>query len=69
MLDSKEYLRGNVVWEKTEDPIFPYSAIVDGKRLQLRVNDFPEEPLYTLIVDGVEVVSFDDFPKNWSRPE
>ena len=34
----------------------------------LRMNDFPEEPLYTLVVDSREIESFDDFPPAWSKP-
>ena len=39
-------------WEHSGDGEFPYHAEVDGRTLTVRVNDFPAEPLYTLIVDG-----------------
>jgi predicted DNA-binding protein (UPF0251 family) len=32
------------------------------------VNDFPDEQLFTLFVDGQEQESFDDWPAAWSRP-
>jgi hypothetical protein len=45
-----------LAWERTDDGEFPYTAIHDGQRLRIRVNDFPAEPLYTLIADDHEVV-------------
>ena len=33
----------------------------------LRLNSFPEEDLYTLIVDGVLVGSFNDWPSAWKK--
>jgi hypothetical protein len=35
--------------------------------LLVRVNDFPEEQLYTLFVNGNEVGNFDDWPEQWVR--
>ena len=35
----------------------------------IRINDFPEEPLYTLLVDGEEILHFDDWPHFWIRPK
>ena len=54
-------------WIKTADEYFPYEAEVNGCRLRLRVNDFPDEPLYTLIVEERVSESFDDFPPTWIR--
>ncbi|MET7425669.1 hypothetical protein [Dactylosporangium sp. NPDC005555] len=55
-------------WEHSGDGEFPYHAEVDGRALTVRVNDFPAEPLYTLIVDGSEMVDLDDWPTVWRRP-
>ncbi len=55
-------------WEHSGDGEFPYHAEVDGRTLTVRVNDFPAEPLYTLIVDGDELVDLDDWPTVWRRP-
>jgi hypothetical protein len=35
----------------------------------IRINDFPEEPLYTLLIDGEEILHFDDWPNFWIQPE
>lgn len=57
-----------LVWERTGDGEFPYRIQVKGSTLTLRVNDFPAEPLYTLLVDGQEVEDLEDWPPAWVRP-
>ncbi|WP_433204686.1 hypothetical protein ACQP00_36385 [Dactylosporangium sp. CS-047395] len=57
-----------IAWEHSGDGEFPYHAEVDGRTLTVRVNDFPAEPLYTLIVDGAEHADLDDWPRVWRRP-
>jgi hypothetical protein len=56
-----------VAWTGTDDVEHPWAAEVDGQRWQARVNDFPDEVLYTLVVDGVAVGDFNDWPKRWLR--
>lgn len=55
-------------WQRTGDPEFPFATQVKKKECIIRLNDFPEEHLYTLVVNGVEVADFDDWPDKWSRP-
>ncbi len=31
------------------------------------MNDFPDQPLYTLLLDGVPVGSFNDWPERWKK--
>jgi len=57
-----------VTWVRTADADCPYSTHVDGHAWVLRLGDFPAEPLYTLIVDGIETESFDEWPAVWTRP-
>lgn len=56
-----------VTWRKGHDPEYIHDAEVDGRRWVIRLGEFPVEPLYTLLVDGVEVLSFDDWPPAWRR--
>jgi hypothetical protein len=64
----QNYLEEKLVWLRSSDPHYPYHAEFDGERCVLRLNDFPEDHLYTLLVDHVEVTSFDDWPEQWTRP-
>lgn len=54
-------------WENTGDPFFPYEAKADGKLLKIQLNDFPDEIMYTLVVDGEPRDEFDNWPETWSR--
>lgn len=62
------YVEERLVWRRSSDPHYPYDAEFDGERCVLRLNDFPEDHLYTLLVDRVEVMSFDDWLEQWKRP-
>lgn len=57
-----------VVWEHTGDGEFPYRAQVEGQSFIIRINDFPDEPLYTLIIDDEEFENIEDWPAPWVRP-
>jgi len=54
-------------WSSTEDAEFIHSMELNGKTFYIRLNDFPDEQMYTLIYDGIELLHFDDWPENWQR--
>jgi hypothetical protein len=60
-------LKMAVKWSKTDDATAFWNAPVGAAMWTVRVNDFPEERLYTLYVDDSELGSFDDWPRQWSR--
>jgi hypothetical protein len=62
------YLAKNIVWKRTADPRYPFAAEFEDEKWVIRLNDFPDEHLYTLIVNGKEVISFDNWSAKWSRP-
>lgn len=62
-------LRTPLSWRPTGRAEFPYAAAANGRDWLLRVNDFPADALYTLIVDGQEIGDFDDWPGGWQRPQ
>ncbi len=64
---SDSWLSCKVMWSKTDDAEHPFFAKVYNENWKIRINDFPEEHLYTLIVEGVEISHFDDWPQNWSK--
>lgn len=57
-----------VTWGRGPDAEWVFVAEVEGQRWQIRLGDFPAEAMYTLVVDGEEVMSFDDWPGAWRRP-
>lgn len=63
-LTPKELLLRQIVWTK----IGPahWTAYVDGQLCELRMNDFPEEPLFTIIVNG-RTLDINDAPRAWAR--
>ena len=56
-----------IVWEPTGDGEVPYRAEVDGRPCRVRVNDFPVEPLYTLLVEGEALADLEDWPAAWVK--
>lgn len=61
------YLQLQLSWTKTNDAEFSFTATgPDGGKLVIRLNDFPEEPMYTLLQESVPLTSFDDWPQAWS---
>ncbi len=58
-----------VHWTKTDDAEFPYTAQVDGHTWTIRVNDWPDEPtVFSLLVDDVEYLHFNDWSTRWKKP-
>src|SRR5207253_735753 len=56
-----------VDWRAIKDVPYRFETVVDGRVVALRLNDFPEEPLCTVIVDGGET-DLDDWPPAWRHP-
>ena len=61
-------IRSDVTWQSVNDPEQPYQAVVSGVTWQIRLNDFPAQPLYTLLIDGQPIGDLDDWPASWQRP-
>lgn len=57
-----------MVWAHTGDGLVPYTTTNDDRIFRIRINDFPEEPLYTLMFDGEEITDLEDWPEQWTRP-
>jgi hypothetical protein len=67
-MTADELMTRKLSWAKASDPLHPFRTQVDGHTLTIRLNDFPEESMYSLLIDGNAVSDFDDWPKIWSRP-
>jgi hypothetical protein len=57
--------RAEVRFRPTAHPYFPWAARVDGSTLVLRINAFPDHPLYTLFAGGAFREHIDDPPEGW----
>lgn len=57
-----------ITWQDSSDLDLPWSCEYNGVRLEIRLNDFPDEPLYSLIADSEDLGSFNDWPESWTRP-
>lgn len=68
MIDAKAFLALALNWQKTEESPYVFATTVRGEVIKLRLNDFPEEPLCTLIFGGREV-DLDDLGPNWTLPK
>jgi uncharacterized protein YjaG (DUF416 family) len=60
-------LARDVTWADAGDVECPWAAHVDEARWRVRVNDFPDDYMYTLFVADAEVGSFHDWPETWHR--
>ena len=58
----RDLLKVRIVWKR----VVPgrWGATVEGVACSLRMNDFPDEPLYTVSALGEEI-DLDDAPQSW----
>jgi hypothetical protein len=69
MNNGDNYFTTEVLWDKAQSAEFPYQVVVNNQLWVIRINDFPEKAMYTLLVDGEEVIDFDNWPKGyWKKP-
>lgn len=61
------YLNTPVNWVKTSHAEYPYQVEIQGQVWQIRINDFPAEPMYTLLIEGKVIGSFDEWSNQWQR--
>ena len=63
----RRYLRRSLRWTRTADATVPWQAAAGKATCRLRLNDFPAEPMYTLLVDGQLLGDLEDWPECWKR--
>jgi len=66
---SEKLLAMPIVWKHTGDAEFAYQALVEGRTFTIRINDFPDEPLYSLLVEDQELEDLEDWPPAWVEPD
>jgi uncharacterized protein YjaG (DUF416 family) len=60
-------LARDIEWQPTADPLHPWSAVIDGVPCRIRINDYPDELLYTLLLGDTPAGDFHDWPERWKR--
>lgn len=62
-----EYLARNLTWTAKDDVEYPWETEINGQTWRIHLNDFPDDFMYALLVDDIELGSFHDWPENWKR--
>lgn len=62
-----EQLARPLIWSATGYLDVPWVTEVDGESWQVRLNDFPDEFMYSLLISGKVAGDFHDWPKTWKR--
>lgn len=60
-------LAREISWTSSGDPIHPWAAEVDGNSWRVRINDFPDELMYSLLINDENAGDFHDWPETWER--
>jgi hypothetical protein len=60
-------LHTNIEWQPSQGSKYLFQYVFENRIVWLRLNDFPQEPLCTVILDGIEE-DLSDFPKLWTLP-
>ena len=63
----EDCLQAIVKWSRTDDPMALWRSHVGPDTWTVRVNDYPEEHLYTLVVNDEALGKFDEWPRQWLR--
>ncbi|MDB6109761.1 MAG: hypothetical protein JWR69_1511 [Pedosphaera sp.] len=56
-----------IQWECSPTDRYMFNAVVEGEEVSLRRNDFPAEPICTLLQNGEEL-DFEEFGEHWILP-
>lgn len=63
------YLDHPLAWQVTGDLERPWSTNIEAGIAHIRLNDFPDELMYSLSIEGQVIGDFHDWPKAWMREE
>ena len=66
-MQTRPELNAHPRWLGTGNSYFPVVASVDGHWWVLRLNNFPDHPMWTLFVDGARRFDLDDEPECWGN--
>jgi len=61
------YLHQSLTWMRTGNLSLPWQATLRNETWAIRINDFPDDYLYTLLINVVPSGNFNDWPEGWQR--
>lgn len=64
MMENKILLKRNLIWKQVPLNNRYFYIEQDNKFIYLRVNNFPDEPLFTIIND-LDILDIEDRPEHW----
>jgi hypothetical protein len=69
--DVPEYRGKQLLWKELQGVPggYIFQTNVESMLWKVRLNNFPDEPLYTLVVNGEDVIHFNEWPKEWEKEE
>ncbi|WP_404365691.1 hypothetical protein [Marinobacter sp.] len=65
--DLERLKKQKVAWSLTDSAEYPFKTNIGGVEYKIRINDFPDEAMYTMLGDGEPLGDFDDWPTSWKR--
>ncbi|MFF5383645.1 hypothetical protein [Pedobacter suwonensis] len=63
-MDTKILLKSNIVWKKHPVNERFFYVKQENQIVLLRINNFPDEPLFSLI-NGLDILDMEDRPDGW----
>lgn len=64
-MNNEELISSTIFWKKHPEIGYYYYNEEYDKLILLRINNFPEEPLFTLI-NGLDITDLEDKPIEWN---
>ncbi|MDQ1151813.1 hypothetical protein QE382_003797 [Sphingobacterium zeae] len=64
-MNNEELISSTIFWKKHPEIGYYYYNEEYDKLILLRINNFPEEPLFTLI-NGLDITDLEDKPIGWN---
>ena len=62
-----EHLTRKLSWRATNDVDHPWATEFAGEKWRVGLNDFPDDLMYTLIINDAVIGKFHDWPEAWQR--
>ncbi len=62
-------LKRSIDWKISQIQTLICTAKIDQSTWMIRLNDFPDEPMYSLLINKKPVIHFNDWPDFWNKPK